>query len=48
MKAKILLSSSVLLLFAILAGGSFDGDDIKIFLWLAGGAFLCVVVGVII
>ena len=48
MKAKTLLSSSVLLLFAVLAGGSFDGDDIKIFLWLAGGAFLCVVVGVII
>ncbi len=37
-----------MLLFAVLAGGSFDGDDIKIFLWLAGGAFLCVVVGVII
>ena len=48
MKAKTLLSSSVLLLFAVLAGGSFDGDDIKIFLWLAGGAILCVVVGVII
>ncbi len=48
MKAKTLLSSSVLLLFAVLAGGSFDGSDIKIFLWLVGGAFLCIVVGVII
>lgn len=48
MKVRTLLSSSVLLLFAVLAAGSFDGDDIKMFFWFAGGAFLCIVVGVII
>lgn len=48
MKVKTLLSLCVLLLFSILAGGSFAGDDIKSLLWFAGGTFVCIVVGGII
>lgn len=48
MKIKTLLSSCVLLLFAILAGGSFVGDDIKFFLWIIGGTVVLVIVGMII
>lgn len=48
MKIKTLLSSCVLLLFAILAGGSFVGDDIKFFLWIIGGTVVLVIVGMTI
>lgn len=47
-KIKFLTSSCVLLLFAILAGGSFDGDDIKFFLWMIGGTVVFVIVGMTI
>lgn len=48
MKVKFLLSSCVLLLFAILAGGSFDGDDFKILLWVVGIFFVCMMVGMFV
>lgn len=48
MKVKFLLSSCVLLLFAILAGGSIDGDGVNLLLWIIGGVFVVVVVCLII
>lgn len=45
MKIKFILSFCVLLIFAILAGGSFEGDDIMVLLWFFGGIFICAIVG---
>lgn len=46
MKFKSLLSTCVLLFFAILAGGSFDGNDFKFILWIIGSFVAIVIVGV--
>lgn len=45
MKFKLLLSTCVLLLFAILAGGSFDGDDLVFFLLIFVGVVVVAFVG---
>jgi hypothetical protein len=48
MKFKFLLSSCVLLLFAILAGGSFSDDDLKAYLWIILGSIAFIAALIII
>jgi hypothetical protein len=48
MKKKYLLSSCVLLIFAILAGGSLDGDEFKTWLWVIVTVVVCIIAAAII